>query len=499
LFEEASGGPWASVGPAGALPLGLQSGTATQDTTNKKQGAAAVTVGGQLGVADAVFQNLVSPLSVGCWARPTATPASGFGYILNKWGNSGYLIDQEGSNYLFYIRASTVNTSAVATGLAPLNTYTHVVGTYIHPLLTIYTNGAARGTATATAPLPTEVQNFQISTSGTFAYVGQAEECFVMSGAMDAPSVCRVCSCGLDGLLCTCQGTAFATKGRNTADCGSCTLPADCTGPTPVVVTSTTTSTVTTSTLAGTLAPSWVAATVAAWMFDEASGNARVNAQGTTSRNLAEGSGPIAADATNKMEGVRSAGPLSGSAQNLWNQDATLKTLGAPVTCGFWARKTGNGGTMLSIANNVNGNGFRVTQDSGGNFSWYFATTGMSFTPAAGTGVWAHVAVRQNGTASQTYLNGVPRESSTRTLTTSTGGFFVAGGEENGATYQGNLDELWCAAGAWSDASICRVCSCGLRGEQCTCSGTSYVITGRNASACGSCTLPADCSAATPP
>src|SRR5262245_25686948 len=53
-------------------------------------------------------------------------------------------------------------------------------------------------------------------------------------------------------------------------------------------------------------APSWVAAMLAAWMLDEASGAVRVNAQGTTSRNLAL-HGTVAQNTTTKQEGAASA------------------------------------------------------------------------------------------------------------------------------------------------------------------------------------------------
>ena len=61
----------------------------------------------------------------------------------------------------------------------------------------------------------------------------------------------------------------------------------------------------------------------------------------------------------------------------------------------------------------------------------------------------------------------------------------------------GQFDECFVANTAFSDAAICRICSCGLRGEQCSCSGASYASKGRNATHCGNCVLPA-CNAATP-
>src|SRR5262249_14713463 len=123
----------------------------------------------------------------------------------------------------------------------------------------------------------------------------------------------------------------------------------------------------------------------------------------------------------------------------------------------------------------------------------------LYFYPGIPVNTWVHVVVRQVGTTSQTFTNGEARQSASRTYPVSTGANFVVGGVDSGAAFPGQVDEAWCAATGLSDLAICRICSCGVRGEQCTCSGTSYTSTGRNASACGSCTLPADCSAVTPP
>ena len=59
-------------------------------------------------------------------------------------------------------------------------------------------------------------------------------------------------------------------------------------------------------------------------------------------------------------------------------------------------------------------------------------------------------------------------------------------------------DELFVYAGLLTDKDICRICSCGINGEGCSCSASSnasYVSTGLNSSNCGSCTLP-DCNGA---
>lgn len=47
------------------------------------------------------------------------------------------------------------------------------------------------------------------------------------------------------------------------------------------------------------------------------------------------------------------------------------------------------------------------------------------------------------------------------------------------------------------DAALCRICSCGVDGSACACSGTTYTNEGRRTTFCGSCTLPA-CNLSTP-
>jgi hypothetical protein len=56
---------------------------------------------------------------------------------------------------------------------------------------------------------------------------GELDECFVIDDLLTEAEVCRVCSCQVDGSLCTCNGTSYDDDGRNSTECGSCTLP-DC-------------------------------------------------------------------------------------------------------------------------------------------------------------------------------------------------------------------------------------------------------------------------------
>ena len=114
-----------------------------------------------------------------------------------------------------------------------------------------------------------------------------------------------------------------------------------------------------------------------------------------------------------------------------------------------------------------------------------------------GTTTWHHVVATyvSAGTA-RVYVDGAQAASMTMGTGTTTANILYLG---NNFDFFGLLDECFLTGTQLSAISVCRICSCGIRGEQCACSGTAFTSTGRNATACGSCTLPADCSATTPP
>ena len=84
---------------------------------------------------------------------------------------------------------------------------------------------------------------------------------------------------------------------------------------------------------------------------------------------------------------------------------------------------------------------------------------------------------------------------------------FRLGGDDSTNGIIGQLDDWFCDDWSASDASdgdmdaksLCRLCSCGITGTQCTCNGdgTTYATTGDNVGSCSSCTLPA-CNRAQP-
>jgi hypothetical protein len=265
-------------------------------------------------------------------------------------------------------------------------------------------------------------------------------------------------------------------------------------GPAVVVVSGTTT-----TTLPGTAAPSWVSSMLAAWMLDEASGP-RVNAQGVTTRNLVPNVA-IGNDPVNKMEGAAAA-IFDGTGQDLSFSGTELDGLKTTSSVGCWVQRATGDWRIMAYWGAIESQGWRL----------YFITglNRFSVDPNSGDatdaspqpiGAWAHLVGTWSSPATgRLYRNGALVGSVTQTITigAATQTFHLSRSDYTPQTWQGLLDECFVTTTALSATSICRICSCGIRGEQCTCNGTAFVSTGRNATACGSCTLPADCSAGAP-
>lgn len=68
---------------------------------------------------------------------------------------------------------------------------------------------------------------------GVSAVTGNIDEAWIYDGVLSDAAMCRICSCGIDDSLCTYSGTTFVDAGRNTTECGSCTLCSDASASTP--------------------------------------------------------------------------------------------------------------------------------------------------------------------------------------------------------------------------------------------------------------------------
>jgi len=414
---------------------------------------------------------------------------------------------------------------AQSTGSTPLNTWAHVGIKYLAPTLTLYVNGAVAATTTPGVPYtPNTGQQLPFAVGaapnpvGVGDWQGQIDEVACYPGAMLDADVCRICSCGVRGEFCSCTGTAWNVTGRNAASCGSCTLPATCNATAPATTTTTTTTTTTstttttistTTTTLANAAPNWTTSFTAVWLMEESSGT-RTNAQGTTTRNLSEVGGTSASNTTYFQQGAASL--QSAPATSLQSTDTALVNLGTASsiawTCMAWARPQSTATGRL------------IQNAAGGTGGWYldFITSNTSFQAGAGgtttapsyrigstsvtVGTWNHVGVaNHNGTGQpcNIWLNGkLSQGSDTCAFNVPPGSQpFVIGGQGVNS-FDGQLDEAACINAVLPDADLCRICSCGIDGARCSCTGTAWNVTGRNAASCGSCTLPASCTQATP-
>lgn len=133
------------------------------------------------------------------------------------------------------------------------------------------------------------------------------------------------------------------------------------------------------------------------------------------------------------------------------------------------------------------------------------STTGISADVTGDTGwwnAWRYVVCTYDASTDVIkvyYVWGDYSESvSSVTSPTSSGENFIIGTTQSDEVQHYKLDSLFVAGITLTDADICRMCSCGIDGSNCSCSpsdATSYLSSGRNSSYCGSCTLP-DCNSA---
>jgi len=251
-------------------------------------------------------------------------------------------------------------------------------------------------------------------------------------------------------------------------------------------------------------APSWVSSMLAAYMLDEPGGNTHVNAEGTASRNLTPSASPPGQDITNKIEGT--AASTNNVSQGLTvSGDTGLNALAGVVSLGCWMRGCNSGAYKQAIGKADATYGYAIAYGTGPTASLYALTGGTGGTTTSiQTSVLANTYVHLVGTYNhpslKLYKNGalaasngaIPGSPGTTTAA------FTVSDPANAFSCPGQLDECFITNTELSAAAICRICSCGVRGEQCACNGTAFTSTGRNASLCGSCSLPADCSAAAP-
>jgi len=220
-------------------------GTPGRDTVLKMQGTAAMLVDGTTGARrgpDNALAAPTPPFSVGCWVRPTDTSSGGENQgIVGSYDFAvgGYFLSWVDAANGYRAQACKASASCLVAGVAGTgadNTFSHVVGNIWPDRLQLFVNGTQRDTDQMGT-------NYWTPDTGDWFFVGnnpqdartfkgQIDECFLYVGTLSPASTCRICSCGVDGALCTCTGTVFTSSGRDASACGSCSLPA-CNAATP--------------------------------------------------------------------------------------------------------------------------------------------------------------------------------------------------------------------------------------------------------------------------
>jgi hypothetical protein len=195
-------------------------------------------------------------VTVGCWAWPLG--ALDYPVLLKMYGTGGYLL-YRGLNsdptLYFDIKDTGTPTGAASVAQMTVQEWTHAVGRFDNSSNTIQTfiDGVADGTPVTKTNVSAPTADFFLSSSSADEdWGGLLDECFVAKSVLRDAEICRICSCDIDGSLCTCDSHGyFIDTGRNVTDCNSCLLAnvacnASAPGqPTPTAVTPTPTPTVT--------------------------------------------------------------------------------------------------------------------------------------------------------------------------------------------------------------------------------------------------------------
>lgn len=226
-FEE-SAAPYASSGFTSSVNF---AGGASTDTTNFMQGSGslAITTAGS-NAGDTV--NIGSDMTMGCWYRPTGYNFGNQFLLFGDNGGGGTITAALRLTSGGLLDCSNVASSytATSTSVATLNTWTHLVcrsdsGTN---KIEAFVNATNEGNVTGTMNLGLRDLAINHRSNALLRGAGSLDECFVKDGALTDAQICHICSCGIDGSLCTCDSGTYTEKGRNATYCGSCTLPTTC-------------------------------------------------------------------------------------------------------------------------------------------------------------------------------------------------------------------------------------------------------------------------------
>jgi len=340
---------------------------------------------------------------------------------------------------------------------------------------------------------------------------GYFDDCGWDAANLDDATMCRICSCGVRGEKCSCSGVAYTSEGYNDIVCGNCLLP-PCNQAAPTTLSD--------------AAPNWSAAVDHCWNFD---GTPNDSCTGATPINLVPVGSPTY-NSTNVIQGTSiyfnrdtpdgvqanstaELAPPAGDTLTMWcwaNVDPAVASsmfmskllwgnAGSGIGPGYgiqFGHRSGDTGIrdllgFEAIAlTRATGSVFDTfpTNPTGWNFVWWRAKT----TAADGKCSFGRLF---GASTIQSASCDIAQTAADATSTLFSIGNWPDPDFPQSST--GYYDECGWDANNLSDTSICRICSCGVNGAACACSGTSYISEGRNNSHCGNCALPA-CNLATP-
>lgn len=175
-------------------------------------------------------------ITFGCWNKTDQEAANAYTNYRSGFSDKFYFIQIQSFQAKWTCGIGDDTDTVQASGTEDLaeagDPISHVVCSFdnVGDVIQLYYNGATDGSATQQDAVSGTIGSTSIGSAGA-DFDGQLDECFYIKDLLTAPEICRICSCGIDGSRCTCDGTSYVDAGDNTY-CGSCTST-DCNAAAP--------------------------------------------------------------------------------------------------------------------------------------------------------------------------------------------------------------------------------------------------------------------------